>query len=83
MATYTIPEKSITQCDGCRQKCDNSIRFLRKMQAVISINATGLDWVGDPVCSNNRTIELCDSCFTQLYKKIEEHIQTLQSGINL
>ena len=57
----TIPAKNIVTCDKCGYNSEQ-IPYRFKMNASVQFKGAALDIYGDPACSANFTVDLCDEC---------------------
>ena len=77
MATKIIPEKRIFVCDVCGEENGH-----RKKRAVLKIEKSALDYVGDPVCDGTVAWELCDACEVILHEDIANAIKTIKNNMD-
>lgn len=54
-----IPAKTEVVCDICQQVC-SGLNY--KKASILQVERNGLDYLGDPACKGDYTIDLCDKC---------------------
>lgn len=68
MSTKTIPARTIKTCDRCGvEMAGNNCRKDGK----VTINENALDFQGMAVASANRSVDLCDTCLSQVTRAID------------
>jgi hypothetical protein len=75
-----IPERVLVTCDVCRAKCDMSIKFSRRREGRLIIDAHGLDHLGSVAGPGKREFDLCDSCLRRIETAVDETITAINSA---
>lgn len=73
MATTTIPQKTVTICDCCKNP--ESSRF---QNGRLILKRDALDWSNAPCADATVTIYLCDDCMKEMGKVINSKAQELE-----
>ena len=65
MTTKVIPEKRIFICDCCGKEDPRRVK-----KAVLTISRHALDYLGQAAANGTRSIELCDTCESDIVEVI-------------
>lgn len=72
----TIPAREEIVCDVCGR-----VNATRKIGGRLIVKQNGLDHLGDPVCDDSRTFDLCDKCHLVVVEALNNAMEKIREDL--